>query len=159
MNKKSRIVNSNPEITIKHKLFSLKPSSIILPTSLFFGEKCTLPHFLKNKQNSNLYSLCNVGEMQLWLIKTNCFTYLLLQINLVIKKIFTFKSENVAFTKPPKKLMIGHIKIYRMIEFFTVFIISFYFEEHNWKVYTSWFEIHQSTTYVDVWLFNQNVNH
>ena len=41
----------------KHKLFSLSNlhSSTILPTSPFFGEKCTLPHFLRNK----------VGEIQL----------------------------------------------------------------------------------------------
>ena len=95
----------------------------------FFREKCTLPYFWENKQNSNPHSLCNAGEIQLWLIKTNCFTYLLLQIKLVIIKIFTFKSENVAFNKLPKKLMIRNNKIYKMIEFFTIFIISFYFEE------------------------------
>ena len=47
-----------------------------LPTSPFLGEKCTM--FLKNKQNSNSHSFCKVGEIQLWLIKTTCFTYLIL---------------------------------------------------------------------------------
>ena len=96
--------------------------------SLFWGKMYPLP-FSENKLNSNPHSPCNVGEMQLWLIKTNCFTYLLLQIKLVITKIFTFKSENVAFTKLPKKLMTRHNKIYKMIGFLTIFIISFYFEE------------------------------
>ena len=54
---------------------------------------------------------------------------MLLQIKLVITKVFTFKFENVAFTKLPKKLMIRHNKIYKMIEFFIIFIMSFYFEE------------------------------
>ena len=34
-----------------------------------------------------------------------------------------------------KKLMIRNNKIYKMIEFFTVFIISFYFEELNLAQY------------------------
>ena len=55
----------------KHKLFSLSNlhSSTILTTSPFFGERCTPPHFLKNKQNSNSHPFCKVGEIQLWLIK------------------------------------------------------------------------------------------
>ena len=71
---------TNTKISKKHKLFSLSNlhSSNILPTSPFFGEKCTLPHFLKNKQNSNSHPFCKVGEIQLWLIKTTYFTYLLL---------------------------------------------------------------------------------
>ena len=44
-------------------------------------------------------------------------------------KIFIFKSENVAFNKLPKKLIIRNNKIYKMTACFTVFIISFYFEE------------------------------
>ena len=45
-------------------------------------------------------------------------------------KVFTFKSENVVFAKFTKKiLMTRHNKIYKMIEFLTIFIISFYFEE------------------------------
>ena len=41
-----------------------------------------------------------------------------------------FESENVTFTKLlKKKLMIRHTKIYKIIEFFTIFIISLYFEE------------------------------
>ena len=49
-------------------LFSLSNlySSIIFATS---------PHFLKNKQNSNPDPICKVGEIQLWLIKTTCLTY------------------------------------------------------------------------------------
>ena len=50
----------------------------ILPTSLFLGGDYTLPHFLKNKQNSNSHPFCKVGEIQLRLIKIICFTYLLL---------------------------------------------------------------------------------
>ena len=45
----------------KHKLFSLSNlhSATILPTFPIFGEKkCTLPNFLKNKQNSNPHPLC-----------------------------------------------------------------------------------------------------
>ena len=57
----------NMKIAGKHKLFSLTNlhSSTILPTSTFFGEKCTLPHFLKNKQNSNSHRFCKVREIQL----------------------------------------------------------------------------------------------
>ena len=61
------------------------------------------PYFLENKQNSSLHPLCNVGEIQLWLTKTNSFTYLLLQIKPVIIKTFNFKFENVSFTKLTKK--------------------------------------------------------
>ena len=35
------------------------------------------PYFLENKQNSSLHPLCNVVKIQLWLTKTNYFTYLL----------------------------------------------------------------------------------
>ena len=64
----------------KHKSFSLSNlhSSTVLPISPFFGEKCTLPHILKNKQNTNSHPFYKVGEIQLWIIKTICFTYLLL---------------------------------------------------------------------------------
>ena len=105
----------------------LKPSSTTLPSSLFFREKCTLLQFLNNKQNYSLHSLCNLGEIQLWLIKTNCFTHLLVQIKLLIIKIFTFKFENVVFTKLPKKLMI--IKYTKWLNFLLIFIFSFYFED------------------------------
>ena len=49
------------------KLFSFSNlhSSIFLPTSPFFGEKCTLPHFLKNKHNSNSHTCCKMGEIKL----------------------------------------------------------------------------------------------
>ena len=61
---------------------SYSPSATFIPLLFyqllpFFREKCTLPHFLKNKQNSNFHPFCKVGEIQLLLIKT-CFTYLLL---------------------------------------------------------------------------------
>ena len=68
------------------------------------------PHLFENKQNSNPHSLCNVGEILPWLIKSNCFTYFLLQIKPVIIKKSNFKFENVSFTKLPEKiLMIRHI--------------------------------------------------
>ena len=54
-----------------------------------------LPHSLENKQSSNPHLICNMGEIQLRLIKTTCFTYLLLQIKPVIIKEFNFKFENV----------------------------------------------------------------
>ena len=65
---------------IYNTLFSLSKlhSSTVLRTSPFFGKKCTLPHFLKNKKNSNSHPFRKVGEIQLRLIKTTCFTYLLL---------------------------------------------------------------------------------
>ena len=49
------------------------------------------------------------------LIKTFCFTYLLLQIKPVITKTFNFKFENVSFTKLPKKLMIKKKKLFGVI--------------------------------------------
>ena len=81
------------------------PSSLYSFTNLsFFGEKCILPYFLKNKQNSNPHPFCKVGEIQLWSIKTTCFTYLLLKIDPVIIKTLNFKFENVSFTKLRKRL-------------------------------------------------------
>ena len=120
MNDKSRVVNSNPEIASN---ISYSPLTFLYYfTNLsIFGGKMYPPPFLENEQNSNPNSLCNVAEIQLWLIKTNCFTYLLLKIKPVILKTFVFKFENVAFNKLPKKLMIRHNKIYKMIEFFTYF--------------------------------------
>ena len=44
-------------------------------------------------------SLCKVGEIQLWLIKSTCFSYLLLQIKPLITKTLNFKFANVTFTK------------------------------------------------------------
>ena len=92
----------------KHKLFSLSNlnSSTILPTSPFFGEQCTLPHFLKNKQNSNPHPFCKVEEIQLWLIKTTSFKYLLLKIDPVIIKTLNFRFENVYLLNFQKILMI-----------------------------------------------------
>ena len=63
----------NTKISNNYKLLSFNNlhSSTILPTSPFIGEKCTLSHFLGNIQNSNLHSLCEVGEFQMRLIKTD----------------------------------------------------------------------------------------
>ena len=90
----------NTKITYNYKLLSISNlhSSTILLASPFFGEKCSLSHFLENKHNSNPHTLCKVGVIQPWLIKTTCFTYLLLQIKPVIIKTFHFKFENVPFT-------------------------------------------------------------
>ena len=65
------------------------PSATFIPLLFyqplpFLDKKCTLPHFLKNKQNSNSHPFCKEGEIQLWLIKTTCFTYLLPKIDPVI---------------------------------------------------------------------------
>ena len=65
------------------------PSATFIPLLFyqplpFLDKKCTLPHFLKNKQNSNPHPFCKVGEIRLWLIKTTCFTYLLPKIDPVI---------------------------------------------------------------------------
>ena len=138
MNHKSWIVNSNPEISIKHKLLSLN-LPLLFYQPLSFGEKCTLPPFLENKQSSNPYSLWNVGEMQLWLIKTNCLTYFLLQIKLVIIEIFTFKSENVAFTKLLKNIKDKTIKYTKWLNFllfslFRFILRNYILGQHNWKV-------------------------
>ena len=117
------------EISKKHKLFSLSNlhSSTILPTSPFFGEKCTLVYFLKNKQNSNPHSFCKVGQVQLWLIKTTSFIYLLLKIDPVIIRPLNFKFENVSFTKfQKKKLTIKQKKLEVAVpypEFFWAFRI------------------------------------
>ena len=124
MNHKSWIVNSNPEISIKHKLLSLN-LPLLFYQPLSFGEKCTLPPFLENKQSSNPYSLWNMGEMQLWLIKTNCLTYFLLQIKLVIIEIFTFKSENVAFTKLLKNIKDKTIKYTKWLNFLLFSLFHF----------------------------------
>ena len=48
----------NTNIGNNHKLLSLQPSSTILPTSPLFCEKCTLPNFLENKQNSSHRRVC-----------------------------------------------------------------------------------------------------
>ena len=86
-------------LTSNDNLFSLSNlhSSIILPASLFFGENFTLPHFLKNKQNSNPHQFCKaeVGEgmIQLLLIKTTCLLYLLLKNDPLIIKALNFKFQ------------------------------------------------------------------
>ena len=79
------------KISNNHKLLSYTNLLLLFyQPPPFFGEICTLPYFLENKQNSNPHLLCKVGETQLWLIKTTCFTYLLLQIKPVIIKAFNF---------------------------------------------------------------------
>ena len=105
----------NTRLASKHiSYFSLSNlySSTILATSLFFlREKFTLPHFLKNKQNSNPHPVCKEREIQLWLIKTTCFTYLLLKIDPVKIEALNLKfwecfiywtSKNVSMIKPKK---------------------------------------------------------
>ena len=119
----------NTRISIKHLLLSLSLPLLFYQPLSFWGKTYPLP-FLENKHNSNPHFVCNVGEIQLSLIKTNCFRYLLLQIKPVIIKTFAFKFENVAFIALPKKIiMIRHNKVYNIIEFLLIFIISFYFEE------------------------------
>ena len=76
-----------------------------LATSSFFWKKSTLPHFLKNKQNSNPHPFCKAGETQLWLIKTTCFTYSLLKIDPVIIKALDLKLKSVSSTKLTKKIL------------------------------------------------------
>ena len=41
-----------------------QPSSTILPTSRFFQEKYTVPHFLENIHNSNPHPLCNLKKFK-----------------------------------------------------------------------------------------------
>ena len=78
----------NTMIRNKRKLLSLILLPLLfLPTSPFFWEKCILPYFLENKQNSNPHPFSNVGEIQI--------NYKLLQIKAVITKTFNFKFENV----------------------------------------------------------------
>ena len=98
----------NTKVKNKHKLISLSNlPSFSLP---FLGKMYPpTPHFLENKQSSNPHLLCNVGYIQLLLIKTTCFTYLLLQIKPVIIKIFNFKFENLSFTKHPQKMLARHV--------------------------------------------------
>ena len=79
---------------------------------IFYTAYHLCPHFLENKQNSSPHPLCDVGEIQLWLTKTNSFTYLLLQIKPVIIETFNFKVENVSLTKLTKKEWLsGKIKM------------------------------------------------
>ena len=126
------------KISNKHKLLFLSRLLLLFYQPLLFVGKCTFSHFMENKQKSNPHLLCNVGEVQLWVIKTNCFTHLLLQI---IIKTFNFKFENVSFAKLPKNindktcynlfkpLRKGIIKYKKSLIFLLSFIISFYFEK------------------------------
>ena len=93
----------NTKISTKHKLHSLNLHLIFYQPLSFLGKNVPSPIFWRIN-NSNPHSLCNVGEIQLLLIKTNYFTYLLLQIKPVIIETFTFKFENVAFTKLLKNI-------------------------------------------------------
>ena len=122
---------TNHELLIQTLRLASNISYSLLTFLYFFtnlcllGKKCTLPPFLENKQSSNPYSLWNVGEMQLWLIKTNCLTYFLLQIKLVIIEIFTFKSENVAFTKLLKNIKDKTIKYTKWLNFLLFSLFHF----------------------------------
>ena len=55
------------------------------------------------------------------------------------------------------------MKYTKWLNFLLILIIFFYFEELYFDTTqlksTSWFDIHQSTTYADVWLFDQNFSH
>ena len=130
------------KISNKHKLLFLSRLFLLFYQPLLFVGKCTFSHFMENKQKSNPHPLCNVGEVQLWLIKTNCFTYLLLQIIIkIIIKTFSFKFEHVSFAKLPKNindktcynlfipLRKGIIKYTKSLIFLLSFIILFYFEK------------------------------
>ena len=112
-----------------------EPSSTILPTFSFLGENVPSPHLLENKQNSNPNLLCNVGQIQLWLIKSTCFTYLLLQTKPVIIT-FNFKHGKVVISSKWRKcnnffkpLINGNVKYTKSLNSLFVFTILFYFEE------------------------------
>ena len=45
-----------------------------------FWRKLYPPLFFEKNQKSNLYPFCKMGELQLWLMKTTYFTYLLLML-------------------------------------------------------------------------------
>ena len=71
----------------KHKVqqlnISYSPSATFVPLLFyqhlpFLKKNVPSPIFLRNKQNSNSHPFCKLGEIQLWLIKAICFTYLLL---------------------------------------------------------------------------------
>ena len=87
-------------------------SSTVLPTFPFFVEQNTLPHFLKNKQNSNPQPFCNMGEIQLWLIKTICFTYLSQEIDPAITKHWISTFRKFYSLNFQKLLMIKQKKIF-----------------------------------------------
>ena len=157
----------NTKISNKDKLLSLSNLPPLFYQQLPSLGKMNTPHFLENKQNSNPNLLCNVGEIQLWLIKTTCFTYFLLQIKPVIIKTLNVKFENLPFSKLQKKKLIRHViywqsynllfqaitkekcKIYKIVEFFTCFHLSFYFEElysHSIveKYFMNWYSLKHS---------------
>ena len=94
------------KISNKHKLHSLSNTLLLFYQPFpFWGGKSTIFRFFENKQNSNPHPLCNVGEIKPWLIKTTCFSYLVLQIMMeIITQAFNFKFENVSFTKLPIKI-------------------------------------------------------
>ena len=118
-------------------LLSLSLPLLFYQPLSFWGKTYPLP-FLENKHNSNPHFVCNVGEIQLSLIKTNCFRYLLLQIKPVIIKTFAFKFENVAFIALPKKIiMIRHNKVSLNFYLFSLFhfiLRNYILTQHNWKV-------------------------
>ena len=101
--KLAKIINQQKLATSYYPLATLIPLLFCQPLPLF-GVNCTLAHFLENKRNSNPHTLCKVGQIQLQLIKTFCFIYLLLQIKPVIIKTFNFKFENVSFTELPANI-------------------------------------------------------
>ena len=144
----------NTKISYKEKISFLATFLYYFTNLFLFRSKMYPPPFLENKQNFNPHCLCNVGEIQLWLIKTICFIYLLLQTKLIIIKTFNLKFKKYHLLNFQKILMIRHftnkviinlkwrkcnsffksllkenIKYTKSLNFLLNFIISFYFEE------------------------------
>ena len=144
--------------------------------------------FFENKQNSSPHLFCNVGEIQLWLIKTTCFLYLLLQIRPVNIKTFNIKFENLSFTKLVEKILIrhtnkfifnlkrrkcnnffkylikGNVKYTKSLNFLYLFLLfhfilkKYILTQHSWKVLHDLI-FTRVENYVIVWLFKKNFNH
>ena len=89
------------------------------------------PQFLKNKQNPNPHPFGKVGEIQLWLITTTCFTSLLLKIGPLIIKTLNFEFENVSFTKLPKKILT--IKQSNMLDIAVLYPEFFWYTRYMYR--------------------------
>ena len=96
-------IYKHKDISNNHNLLSISNLPPLFYQHLPLLGEMYPPSLLENKKNSSPHLLCSMREIQLWLIKTTCFTYLLLQINSVIIKTFNFKFKNFSFTKLPKK--------------------------------------------------------
>ena len=152
----------------------------------FINTKINNKHMLLSHY-SVPYLICNAGEIQLWLIKTTCFTYLLLQIKPLMIKTLNFKLENLSFNKILKKkdmlysikiiinlkwkicinffesLIKGILKLrisFIFLTYFHYFILfwgTIFWDSIAEKYFMIWYSLVQP--YVDVWLFNKNFNH